>query len=458
MYINVRANPGCLAAKDKGNGKTKSAGKKGVRSSAKLKAKKATAKSTKTKAKVDDSWMRQPAAKALLRDIKTLLSSQAAAKTKRFRRNPLGREELPLRVMTDCAGIGADCLALKALGMRKQVKLVNGSEWNERKRKLFAAVHKAMKFPKPARFEKDLTKRDVEKVPGCDLYIAGFPCPSFSNLGKRQGANSPGGAGYLMLHGVKYIARRRPTVVILEQVASFGHRKHQTLRELIMRALTKLDYEVHVKVLNTCDHGIAQSRRRWYMVALQASRIFWPFHFPEPLAERTDLHHFLMKDNVGQEVLELPKKYNKKYGKNVWQKGFIVDVGSSERFVHAIANCSPCLTRSRLMSNGYYIPKLKRRLLTVEAGALQGWPSELVEVMQKALPDDEEKHVRAALGDGMSVNVLMRVIQRALTSVELMPDSHDAWELCPRNQRASLMKRLHDESLRLSDTEWEAPP
>ena len=171
MYINVRANPGCLAAKDKGNGKTKSAGKKGVRSSAKLKAKKATAKSTKTKAKVDDSWMRQPAAKALLRDIKTLLSSQAAAKTKRFRRNPLGREELPLRVMTDCAGIGADCLALKALGMRKQVKLVNGSEWNERKRKLFAAVHKAMKFPKPARFEKDLTKRDVEKVPGCDLYI-----------------------------------------------------------------------------------------------------------------------------------------------------------------------------------------------------------------------------------------------------------------------------------------------
>ena len=40
---------------------------------------------------------------------------------------------------------------------------------------------------------KDISKRDVSRIPDIDVYLAGFPCPSFSRAGQRKGVEDSRG-------------------------------------------------------------------------------------------------------------------------------------------------------------------------------------------------------------------------------------------------------------------------
>ena len=82
---------------------------------------------------------------------------------------------------------------------------------------------------------------------------------------------------------------------------------------------------------------------------------------PEKRSEKVDLHHFIQKDKSGSEVLQLPR-YEELLGSKMWRKGYILDVGSSEKFQAAMTNCAPCLTHTRLGQGGYYIPKTEAAL------------------------------------------------------------------------------------------------
>ena len=64
--------------------------------------------------------------------------------------------------------------------------------------------------------------------------------------------------------------------------------------------------------------------------------------------------------------------------------------------------------------SGYYLPKLRRRLSAREAGRLQGWPPKLLD---KLLTRFEPQQVGGALGDGMSINVLSKVLLAALVAI-----------------------------------------
>ena len=76
---------------------------------------------------------------------------------------------------------------------------------------------------------------------------------------------------------------------------------------------------------------------------------------------------------------------------------------------------------------GYYLPALKRRLSIEECGRLHGIPLKL---MKEILKPEDPTHVGAGIGDGMSINVLCKVLLPALYAVGLV-SKRDVAELDP---------------------------
>ncbi len=346
-----------------------------------------------------------------------------------------------IRVCSDCAGVGAEAIALSLCGV-KRFRTVAWSVCDETKVALHNAVHGALGHRHVGELCKDLVSRNHASAPPSDLYVAGYPCPSFSQAGRRLGVGDPSGRGLLTFHGLQYVCKHRPHVVLLENVKGLLEQRHRPLRRTIWKCLRALGYSVQGRLLNTRDHGVPQNRPRFYVIGIRdpVREFEWPMVLPW---SRARLHHYIDKTKIGRETLDIAS-YERQFGREVWTKGYILDVGASEAFRHGQRGCCPCLTRARLGGKrfGYYIPKLKRRLNLLEASRLQGVPDEMCKTMLTAV--GAEGKVGQALGDMMSINILMRLLPRALEAAGLLApgEVRDCWETVGDADAASLPSKL----------------
>ena len=110
----------------------------------------------------------------------------------------------------------------------------------------------------------DITQVDANSIPDFDILCAGFPCQAFSSAGKRQGFADTRGTLFFEVERILRI--KRPKGFILENVEGLvNHDKGRTL-ETIISKLLELGYKVNYKVLNSSDFGVAQDRKRIYIV------------------------------------------------------------------------------------------------------------------------------------------------------------------------------------------------
>ena len=94
-------------------------------------------------------------------------------------------------------------------------------------------------------------------------------------------------------------------------------------------------------------------------------------------------------------------------------------------------NRSPCMSKSRGASCGFFVSRLKRRLQVVEMARLQGLTSTMAREFLDAV-GGEERIVGQGVGDAMSLNVLMRVLPRALYAAGLIDKlPFDVWARRP---------------------------
>ena len=105
---------------------------------------------------------------------------------------------------------------------------------------------------------------DPETMPDFDLICGGFPCQSFSIAGKRRGFDDT--RGTLFFEIARIAAAKRPKYLLLENVPGLlSHDKGRTFAA-ILGTLDELGYDVTWQVLNSADFGVAQARKRVFII------------------------------------------------------------------------------------------------------------------------------------------------------------------------------------------------
>lgn len=115
----------------------------------------------------------------------------------------------------------------------------------------------------------DITKIDVNDIPDFDYLLAGFPCQPFSSAGGRKGFLDTRGTMFFEIERIlqgKIDAKKPAKGFLLENVEGLiNHENGDTLKTIISH-LEKLGYKTSYKLLDSQYFGLAQSRKRVYIV------------------------------------------------------------------------------------------------------------------------------------------------------------------------------------------------
>jgi len=147
------------------------------------------------------------------------------------------------------AGIGGFRIPMQELGG----KCVFSSEFNYHAQRAYELNFGEVPFG-------DITKLNVDLVPKHDVLCAGFPCQPFSISGKMKGFEDT--RGTLIYNVFKIIEKRKPSVVLLENVKHLVYHDKKRTLTIVIQHLEELGYIVSKKVLNASDFGVPQNRER----------------------------------------------------------------------------------------------------------------------------------------------------------------------------------------------------
>lgn len=336
-----------------------------------------------------------------------------------------------IRVASDCSGLNSAQVAIEFAGIDSEEVFASDKDGT-------AKAMLSYNFPKLKMLFGDVGARDNAKVPGnIDFYNSGPPCQTFSCAGAGHGVTDPRGAVFFKV--LDYIRQKRPRTFALENVEGLRNR-HPVVFEEILRLLHGIEdegkpaYEIRYKILDSHLNGLPQSRKRLYIVGWQRSEQKHEFEWPEDLPskglkvflERTgtkgshDPAHLkkLMGSRVVMQNYTTAMSNIKAEGGNVSTDPYVVDLHSSAdhgggRYMR---DCSPCLTRSRCGSGGYFLAHKGRMMETTEMLKLQGFPLRRL----RRPTCVSERQFRMMIGNAFSVPVIGRVAVRLLFTVGLV--------------------------------------
>ena len=129
----------------------------------------------------------------------------------------------------------------------------------------YASAVLAERFPGIPNFG-DITKIKEEEVPDAEIYSGGFPCQDLSTAGARRGFTE-GTRSSLAFRFLDIVERRRPRWFVLENVPGlFSSNQGRDFGRLI-REVDALGYGLAWRTLDARWFGVAQRRRRVFIVA-----------------------------------------------------------------------------------------------------------------------------------------------------------------------------------------------
>lgn len=106
---------------------------------------------------------------------------------------------------------------------------------------------------------------NITSLPGFDLLTGGFPCQTFSMMGKQAGFNEDRGQMFFRILDI--LRERRPRYVLLENVKNLrNHDKGRTFLR-IKAELEALGYSVFTDIFNTAKFHLPQTRNRLLIFA-----------------------------------------------------------------------------------------------------------------------------------------------------------------------------------------------
>lgn len=108
----------------------------------------------------------------------------------------------------------------------------------------------------------------------CDLLAGGPPCQGFS-LQRRGDRDDP--RNQLVLRYLEWITDVHPRAFLLENVPAIRSVRGKHLLAAVQEHATSAGYRTHIETLNAADLGLAQVRRRTFLVGVRSGGDFeWP--------------------------------------------------------------------------------------------------------------------------------------------------------------------------------------
>ncbi len=302
--------------------------------------------------------------------------------------------------MDFCSGIGGGRLGLEQAGLR----CVGYSDTA----RLAPITYNLMFNTNGEKNYGNIKKIKCDCLPSFDMLIAGFPCQSFSVIGRKEGFSDE--RGQIIFHISRILAETQPICFLLENVKGLvTHDKGQTLK-IIMDSLHNAGYSVTYKVLSSLNYGVPQMRQRVYFIGVRKdfSKNINDFVWPA-IVEQPTLKNYLIDDNVAsKERLKILNYYlnnptnQGKYNINdlMQMEGKILDTRMNDLRIYD-GKC-PTLRAQR---DGILYVKNKTiyQLTGYEALLLQGFPKEYADKVKNKVSD---RHLLMQAGNAMTVNVI----------------------------------------------------
>ncbi|MBR5546852.1 MAG: DNA cytosine methyltransferase [Clostridia bacterium] len=129
-----------------------------------------------------------------------------------------------------------------------------------------------------------------------DLLAGGVPCPPFSVAGKQLGQEDERD---LFPEAIRLLREIYPKALMLENVRGFLDPVFSDYRNHILEEIEASGYNVHIKLLQSCNYNVPQLRPRVVIVGIRKD-IPDTFQFPKEQPELTK--------TVGETLLDLMKE------------------------------------------------------------------------------------------------------------------------------------------------------
>ena len=324
---------------------------------------------------------------------------------------------MALRVGTDFSGMETPILALRNLGVDFTHIFSSDNE---------PACERLIRYHfKPEHFYNDMLARKPKETPACDVYCFCAPCQKFSTAGSRTGESR------FLKAAARYIACKRPRVVVSENVRAVLFKKYSHIIRKLIKLLAKLGYTISHRILNSCNHGVPQHRRRWYLVAIRTSalkmsgrKFKWPKAIAHPPASSLldprapkDSWKRKPKTDRARQLVKKALINMKARGLNPATDACFIDIGCSLRYAQHKHEMMMTMTKTRAQGFAYWISARGRPLSLGEMCKFQG-----IDLTQFDLPrcGVSEQQFAAMLGNGLTLNVVQRVLSRALFAAGLV--------------------------------------
>ena len=317
-----------------------------------------------------------------------------------------------LKFFDFCAGIGGGRLGLENNGLY----CVGHSEIDDDAENTYKVF-----FGDKEKNIGDLMTADISSMPDFDVMIGGFPCQTFSSVGKREGFFDEEKRGQVIFGLMKILKEKNVPYFIVENVKGFVSHDGGNSLKTVLDEFDELGYAVYWKVLNSINFGVPQNRERIYFIGI-----------------RKDIPHNPIEWETGTDTkITLSDCLNRLHGNTVdiynpsWQNYLHKELNDG-KFTEDELLGHPCIIDRRNQDIRVYkdrIPTLRKgntglyythnkqlyKLNGYQSLLLQGFPKEFVQKAKRK--GIESGKLLEQCGNAMTVNVVTSVCKSLLKSI-----------------------------------------
>lgn len=208
----------------------------------------------------------------------------------------------------------------------------------------------------------DIFEVDKKKIPNHTLLVGGFPCQDYSVARTLSGSKGlEGKKGVLWWAIVDTIKAKKPPFILLENVdrlllSPSGQRGRDF--GMILRSLYDNGYAVEWRVINACEYGEPQKRRRTYIVAYYKSTKYYE------QMKKLNMKDIIVKDGIFAKQFSV-KQEELDYGMANISKTMYKDLANisdnfQAQFYNAGVMCDGKIYTAKIEADYNYIYPLKK--------------------------------------------------------------------------------------------------